>query len=87
MLEALACGCFPIAGDIVSLREWIQPGVNGYLVNPHDPRALAEAVLAGLADSELRARSRRLNTEMIAERAEYQKVMGKAVNFYRQLVS
>ena len=50
LLEALACGCFPIVGDIESLREWVQPGVNGILVNPTDPQELADAVLAGLVD-------------------------------------
>ncbi len=87
LLEALASGCFPIAGDIESIREWIEPGVNGFLVDPADPRALAEAVLAGLTDPELRARSRSINTEMIAKRAEYQKVMEEAGQFYNQLIS
>lgn len=86
LLEALACGCFPIVGDIESLREWVQPGVNGILVNPTDPQELADAVLAGLADPELRARSRRINTDLIAERAEYRKVMGAAQEFYASLV-
>ena len=44
LVEALACGCFPIAGDIESLREWITPGENGLLVDPGDPEALAEAI-------------------------------------------
>ncbi len=53
LLEAMACGCFPVVGDIESLREWIQPGVNGLLVDPRDPKALAEAVLSGLGQTEL----------------------------------
>ena len=31
LLEAMTIGCFPVAGDIESLREWITPGVNGLL--------------------------------------------------------
>ena len=34
LLEAMACGCFPIAGDIESIREWITPGKNGMLIDP-----------------------------------------------------
>ena len=26
LLEAMSCGSFPVAGDIESLREWIEPG-------------------------------------------------------------
>jgi glycosyltransferase involved in cell wall biosynthesis len=86
LLEALACGCFPIVGDIESLREWVQPGVNGFLVDPLNPEALAEAVLAGLADPELRARARRFNTDLIAEKAEFGSVMGQAQTFYDSLL-
>jgi hypothetical protein len=38
LLEAMACGSFPVVGDIESMREWIEPGVNGLLVDPHSPR-------------------------------------------------
>lgn len=87
LLEALACGCFPIVGDIPSLREWITPKVNGFLVDPQDPQALADAVLTGLQDQELRARSRLHNVELIAQRAEYRKVMGDAEEFYHRIAS
>jgi glycosyltransferase involved in cell wall biosynthesis len=86
LLEAMACGCFPIVGDIESLREWVQPGVNGFLVDPLDPEALAEAVLVGLSDPERRARARRFNTELIAEKAEFNSVMGQAQAFYYTLL-
>jgi glycosyltransferase involved in cell wall biosynthesis len=75
LLEALACGCFPIAGDLEALREWITPGVNGLLVDPGDPEALAEAILQALGDGELRARAREENLRLVRERAEYGKVM------------
>lgn len=85
LLEALACGCFPIVGDIESLREWITPSVNGLLVDPTDPQALADAILAALGDPGLRARAREHNLKLIAERADYQKVMGEAERFYTRL--
>ncbi len=85
LLEALACGCFPVVGDIESLREWITQGENGFLIDPADPRALAEAICAGLQNPELRARARALNARLIAERAEYGQVMGAAEKFYDRL--
>ena len=85
LLEALACGCFPIVGDIESLREWIVPGVNGILVDPTDPKALADAILEALANPGLRAGARDYNRELIAERVDYGKVMGEAERFYSQL--
>jgi len=82
LLEAMACGCFPIAGDLESLREWITPGVNGLLVDPRDPRALAEAILTALEQPELRGQAVSWNLNLIAERAEHSKVMADAKRFY-----
>ena len=82
LLEAMACGCFPVAGDIESLREWITPGENGFLVNPADPQALAEAILAALGDAGLRGQAARQNARILAERADYQRCMGQAEGFY-----
>jgi hypothetical protein len=85
LLEALACGCFPVAGDLVSIREWIEDGRNGLLVDPGDAQALAQAILLGLEDEEFRKQAQVENFKMIAERAEYGAVMGKAAEFYKQL--
>ncbi|OGO41726.1 MAG: hypothetical protein A2W36_02595 [Chloroflexi bacterium RBG_16_58_14] len=85
LLEAMACGCFPIAGDLESLREWITPGQNGLLVDPRSPQALAGAMITALSDSQLRLDAREQNTRLVAERADYRRVMEKAEAFYRQL--
>jgi glycosyltransferase involved in cell wall biosynthesis len=87
LLEAMACGCFPIAGDIESVREWITPGKNGFLVNPIDPYQLAEAIDISLHDSELRSKAAQYNTQLIEKKASYQVVMKHAEEFYRLLIN
>ena len=37
LLEGMACGCLPVAGDLESIREWIKDGENGLLVDATDP--------------------------------------------------
>jgi glycosyltransferase involved in cell wall biosynthesis len=86
LLEALACGCFPIAGDIESLREWIRHDENGLLVDPGDPTALAEAILNAISQPELRRQARERNLELVKERAEYRKCMQLADEFYTRLI-
>jgi glycosyltransferase involved in cell wall biosynthesis len=86
LLEAMACGCFPVAGDLESLREWLTPGVNGLLADPGDPHALADAVLLALERPDLRARARALNLQLVAERAEHGWVMRSAEVFYQAIV-
>jgi glycosyltransferase involved in cell wall biosynthesis len=87
LLEAMACGCFPVAGDIESLREWITPGVNGLLVNPADPQDLAHAIIFALERGDLRRRGRVYNLELVARRAEHSQVMRHAEQFYRDLIA
>lgn len=86
LLEAMACGCLPIAGDLESLREWIKPGENGLLVDPGDPLSLAKAVLLAFDQPELRHSAQRQNIRLVTERAEYQKVMTAAESFYNELI-
>ena len=86
LLEGMACGCFPIAGDLESIREWITPEVNGLLIDPSDEKALAEAVLRALNDDGLRKQAIVENQKIIAAHAEYKSSMAQAEKFYRNLI-
>lgn len=85
LLEAMACGCFPVAGDLDSIREWIKPEKNGLLVDAGNPQALAAAILRGLNDAALRSQAAEINAGLIAERAEYTRCMARAAEFYKQV--
>lgn len=85
LLEGMACGCFPIAGDIESLREWITPGINGLLVEPDKPQALAEAILLALDHPELRQSAAQRNACLVKERAGVDVVRSKIEDFYQSL--
>ena len=87
LLEAMTCGCFPIAGDIESLREWIVPGVNGLLVNPDSPEELASAVISALLNEKLRSDAAEKNRRIILERAESEVVRTKIEVFYNQCLA
>jgi glycosyltransferase involved in cell wall biosynthesis len=86
LLESMACGSFPVAGDLESVREWIDEGRNGLLVDPGDPGALATAVIAALRDLPLREEAGRLNAGLVAERADYAAGMVQAEAAYRALL-
>ena len=86
LLEGMACGCFPIAGDLESLREWIRDGENGLLVDSGSPSALANAILKAIKNKDLRAKAAGLNREIIASRAEYGRNMARAEEFYKTVM-
>ncbi len=50
MIEAMAIGCVIVGSDTAPVREAIEHGVNGLLTPFHDPAALAETVIAVLAE-------------------------------------
>jgi glycosyltransferase involved in cell wall biosynthesis len=85
LLEGMACGCFPVAGDLESIREWIMPNENGLLFDSNDPQSIADAVISAIEDGELRGRAAGLNREIIASRAEYRRNMMKAEEFYEEV--
>lgn len=45
VLEAMACGCFLLVSDIEANRQWVQDGINGYIVPVNDEAALAAKIL------------------------------------------
>ena len=55
-LEAMASGKPLVATDIPGCREAVVDGQTGFLVPPHDPMALAEAMKRLIEDPELRAK-------------------------------
>ena len=85
LLEAMACGCFPVVGNIESMQEWIAPGVNGLLVDAASPRALANGIIAALENPALCATAKNENTRIITERAEYKRCMAVTEAFYQKL--
>ena len=87
LLEAMACGCFPVAGDIESLREWIVDGENGFLVDPGSPGALADAILSALHQPDLRTRAQQTNRKIIEQQAEVSIVREKIRAFYERFAS
>jgi len=85
LLEGMACGCFPVAGNLESIREWITDGENGLLTDATDPHRLAESIARALKNKDLREQAADLNTKRIMEGAEYQACMKKADIFYKNL--
>jgi glycosyltransferase involved in cell wall biosynthesis len=86
LIESMACGCFPVAGDIESVREWIVDEENGLLCDPRNTDAVAQAIVRALKDQGLRDSAREINVRLVDERADYDKVMVEAEDFYHRVV-
>jgi len=86
LLEAMACGSFPVAGDIETIREWIIPGENGLLVNPDSPEDLSAAILQALNNPALRERANRANRTIVEQRANASIIRPQIDAFYKSVL-
>ncbi|HRJ75395.1 MAG TPA: glycosyltransferase, partial [Anaerolineales bacterium] len=85
-IEAMACGCFPVAGDLESIREWITYGQNGLLFDANDSQSIADAILLGLEREDLRHDAAGLNANLISAKADYEVNMKRMEEFYKSIV-
>jgi glycosyltransferase involved in cell wall biosynthesis len=87
LLEGMASGCLPVAGDLEPIREWIRPGKNGLLVDPTDAASVAGGLLEALENKSLRQEAAGANQKIILERAEYARCMAAAEQFYQRIIA
>ena len=87
LLETMACGCFPVVGDIESMREWVQPGINGLLVDATVAHSIAAAIVQAISQPALRTKAAEYNAALIVERAAYLPNMARVETFYKNLIS
>jgi glycosyltransferase involved in cell wall biosynthesis len=84
LLEAMAYGMAPVATRVGGIPEVLEDGVEGLLVEPGDPAALAAALRELGADPELRARLATA-ARARAERLDAVEVAGRLETIYARL--
>ena len=86
LLEAMACGTFPVVADIPANREWIEEGTNGFLFSPKDKTALAEKIVNSINQSDLAAQARELNPAIVEQRAQWDLNIEKLTALYAEML-
>lgn len=85
-LEAWMCGKPVIGADIGSTREVIHDGVDGVLVKPNDPTALAEKIIALLSDPLRREQMGQSGRKKTLARFTWDRIIDKMEHIYRDVV-
>jgi glycosyltransferase involved in cell wall biosynthesis len=86
LIEAAACGLPLIATDVPGCREVVTHEVDGLLVPPKDPVALAAAMTRLLDDAELRRRLGDAAREKALAQFDERIVIARTIDVYRELV-
>jgi glycosyltransferase involved in cell wall biosynthesis len=84
LLEAMACGSVPVLATLDQYREIVQPGINGYLVEP-DPVAISQAVIKAMTEPVLRREMAHRNRATVELGADQQKEMARMEGWYRRV--
>lgn len=87
LLEAMACGAFPVVADIAANREWVEDGGNGFLFPPESAEVLAEKILESFDRDELRVSARDANAQIIEQRAQWNSNIEKLLALFEQVMS
>ena len=87
LLEAAACGRPIVATDVPGCREIVRDGINGRLVPPKNPEALAEAITMLLLDPALQARMGALGRAIVVSEFSVEKIVDETLAVYRELLN
>jgi glycosyltransferase involved in cell wall biosynthesis len=87
LLEAMAVGLLPLVPDHPANRLWIEPGVNGVLLDNLSPAAVAEALRRAVEDFSLRLRAWQQNPAIVHDRADLHRNSSLFVERFRRLAT
>jgi len=82
LLEAMSCGLPVVATDVGGNNEVISDGVNGFLVPPRSPKAMAEIILRLLDDDTLREKIGEAARKTIEKRYTWNRITGNILKCY-----
>lgn len=73
LFEAMACGCFPILSDIQANRDWVQDGINGFLIPLGNHELLVKRILEAMESPSLVNKAKLTNRQIVEERLDFTK--------------
>jgi glycosyltransferase involved in cell wall biosynthesis len=83
-VEAMACECPVVATRSGGLTFLVGASERGILVSPDDPRALADAIVATLADPDGARRRARAASEYVRARFTWQSIKPRLLEVYAE---
>lgn len=88
LIEAMACGTYPIASDIPANHEWIKEGVNGNFVKINGVQELADIIQKVYLNFDTIIDNAMLESDkIIADKGTWQINMLKMENIYKEISS
>ena len=87
LLEAMACGAFPVVGDIETMHEWLEEDKTAIFVDPNSSRSISSGILRALESDTLRRAAAELNVSRVHSTAAFASGMRRVQDFYMSMSS
>jgi glycosyltransferase involved in cell wall biosynthesis len=87
LVEAMAAGLPVVTTRVSGIPELVEDGVNGLLVEPDDPKALAEALLRAHGDAELRERLSAAGEATVRDRFDGERLAESMAGLFREVLA
>jgi L-malate glycosyltransferase len=86
LLEAMACGLFPVVSDIRANRAWIRDGETGFLFETGNARDLAAKLARALEERTLWPAARAANRRLVEQRGDMTRTMERLLDLLEGVV-
>lgn len=85
-LEAMSSGTVPVVSNAAGSREVIVDGLNGFIVDTHDRKALSATINKLLTDQKLNKKIAQNAAFTIQEHYSWEKIVEKFIKLYNDLI-
>ena len=85
-LEAMACGTVPLVSSVAGSREVIIDGLNGFIINSHNRKLLADQIYNLLKNRNLLKKVSENAAFTIKEHYSWSKIVDKFITLYKKLL-
>ena len=86
MLEAMACGLPVVVSDVPAYYEWVQDGINGFIVARRNVEQIATCLIKLIQDRDLQQEMGARNLAIARERADWEHNFDTLEGIYARLV-
>lgn len=85
-LEAMACGTAPLVSSVAGSREVIVDGLNGFIIDSHDRKLLANQILTLLKNKALLKKVSENAVFTVKEHYGWDRIVEKFISLYKKMI-
>ena len=87
LLEAMACGLPLVVSEVPAICEWVQDGVNGYVIPKNKVNPISEKILTLFKDTDTASKMGKINLEIANDKADWEKNYLTLNKIYEQMLT